>query len=629
MSAYQAIARKWRPQSFADLVGQPHISVTLANALKNGRVHHALLFTGPRGTGKTSSARIFAKSLRCPNAVNFVPCNICDSCLEIAQGQSVDVIEIDGASNNGVDSIRELREGVAFMPTSGKYKIYIIDEVHMLSTSAFNALLKTLEEPPAHVIFIMATTEAHKIPQTILSRCQRFDFRRIATRQIQERLRLICDRDGISADEDALWLIARQGDGSMRDALSLLDQVITFADGDLGKESVSQILGLTDRGLLYETLNGMVHRDITSILDVLTKLLGAGCDPHLFVQDLLESLRNLLMMKVSEGTQTNLVDVADSEIAFLRGLTDVLPEEDIHLLFDMGLKGAADVVRASDPRMVLEVLLLRMVHAPRVQNLKELFTNLNSNNAISPTPEGQEPGMKTSQIPTAGKVTAGNRAGGSNTSSHDRLMEAQALTSVPKGLEDLKQSLEAGKKKTPTSPNRPTLTQQDTVTKSQPQIAPPPPGIEILGTNEESYLQTAPQAWAQFVHSLRGKDGFLAAKLENFVLQGLTNKTFQLAIPTKHAYLRETVTQLEFRKQLQAGIEKFWGPGFTFEIASSKPTADGISAQKYFAKQTEKAESDLRAQIENNPRVQRAQSILQSRIVSISDISQSSQDKGR
>lgn len=202
-------------------MGQSHVSTTLQNALKNGRLHHALLFTGPRGTGKTSSARILAKSLRCPNAVDFVPCNECDECREIGLSRSLDVIEIDGASNNGVDAIRDLRDTVGYMPASGKYKIYIIDEVHMLSTSAFNALLKTLEEPPAHVIFIMATTEAQKIPQTIMSRCQRFDFRSISTRQITDSLKAICDKEGVSADEDALWIIARQGDGSMQKCAEL------------------------------------------------------------------------------------------------------------------------------------------------------------------------------------------------------------------------------------------------------------------------------------------------------------------------------------------------------------------------------------------------------------------------
>ena len=255
--AYQVIARKWRPNSFNELVGQSHVSQTLLNALKSDRLPHALLFTGPRGTGKTSSARILAKALRCPNAVDFTPCNSCSDCEDIAAGRSVNVIEVDGASNNGVDAIRELRDAVGYMPSTGKYKVYIIDEVHMLSMSAFNALLKTLEEPPEHVVFVLATTEVHKIPNTVLSRCQRFDFRRIPFRAIAEHLGNICKSENISAEEQALWLLARQGEGSMRDSQSLLDQVITFSSGNITLQRVVEVLGLTDRQLLTDTLTAV------------------------------------------------------------------------------------------------------------------------------------------------------------------------------------------------------------------------------------------------------------------------------------------------------------------------------------------------------------------------------------
>lgn len=371
--SYQVIARKWRPQNFDQLVGQSHISTTLQNALKNQRLPHAILFTGPRGTGKTSSARILAKALRCPNAENFIPCGKCTECEEIALSRSPNVLEIDGASNNGVDAIRELRDTVAYAPSSGKYKIYIIDEVHMLSTSAFNALLKTLEEPPEHVIFIMATTEAHKIPQTILSRCQRFDFRRIPTRQITERLRLICQTDGIVAEDDALWMVARQGDGSMRDSQSLLDQVVTFANGPLTKENVVSILGLTDRALLLEVLAGLIQRDSALILASLKKISVAGYEPHLFVNDLLENIRHLLLMKVSAEQSSEIIELPDSELRYLGDLCLHVSEEDIHMLFDMALKGASEIPRASEPMIVLEMLLLRMASAPKIVDLQSLL----------------------------------------------------------------------------------------------------------------------------------------------------------------------------------------------------------------------------------------------------------------
>ena len=377
--SYEVIARRWRPQDFTGLVGQDHIRTTLLNALKNNRLHHALLFTGPRGTGKTSSARILAKALRCPNAVDHIPCNKCAECEEITAGRSVNVIEIDGASNNGVDAIRELRDTVSYLPSSGKFKLYIIDEVHMLSTSAFNALLKTLEEPPGHVYFVMATTEAHKIPNTILSRCQRFDFRRIATRVISQHLQTICERDQVKFEPEALWVIARQGDGSMRDAQSLLDQVINFTDGHLQRDLVVSTLGLTDRSLLNDLLGSMVKADVKATMDGLKRLHQAGGDPKLLLLDLMEQIRNTLLLKLSSNTA--MVDLPDSEKETLLQLASSISSEDLHLLFDMALKGSQDLNKASDLALVLEMILLRMTTAPRVA-----FNRITPSAAVPPGP---------------------------------------------------------------------------------------------------------------------------------------------------------------------------------------------------------------------------------------------------
>lgn len=366
--SYQVIARKYRPQSFQDLVGQDHISQTLINALKAGRFPHALLFSGTRGVGKTSSARVLAKTLICPNAKDFKPCNQCTACQDITNGSHMDVIEIDGASNNGVDSIRELRETVGYMPSSGKFKVYIIDEVHMLSTSAFNALLKTLEEPPAHVIFIMATTEPQKIPVTILSRCQRFDFRRISTRLIQSHLEKICKAETVKYDQEALWTLARLADGSMRDSLSLLDQVINFTQSEVTLDKVTDVLGITDRSLLANTLKSLIDRDLKSIVQTIEKIFSSGYDPIVFCQNLLEEIRHLLFVKVSEKP-TELLDLSDGEIESLKGLSKNVSQEDVHILFDMCLKGAQDLMRAQSPRIVLEMLLMRMAQAPRIEDI--------------------------------------------------------------------------------------------------------------------------------------------------------------------------------------------------------------------------------------------------------------------
>jgi DNA polymerase-3 subunit gamma/tau len=407
--SYQVIARKWRPQNFSELVGQNHISQTLTNALVNGRLPQALLFTGPRGTGKTSSARILAKALRCQNPQNFVPCGECSSCLEVTSGRATDVIEIDGASNNGVDHIRELREGVAFMPSSGKYKVYIIDEVHMLSTSAFNALLKTLEEPPEHVIFMLATTEVQKIPQTILSRCQRFDFRRISTRTIVDRMTFICKQEGISTDDESLWIIARLGDGSMRDSLSLLDQVITFSNNNsLEAPKVVEILGLSERTLLIECLSLLVNQDTGNILALTQKLAQAGTEPGLYLEDLLELIRACLVVKISAESASEILDLPDSELHFLKDLAKKTSEEDIHLLFDMALKGSQDLHRSSDPRIVLEMILLRMAIAPRIVDLRVLLSGKTLPALSYPSPTGQTnsiPSLDTSSNKPAANIS--------------------------------------------------------------------------------------------------------------------------------------------------------------------------------------------------------------------------------
>ncbi|AGH94422.1 DNA polymerase III subunit gamma/tau [Pseudobdellovibrio exovorus] len=383
--SYQVIARKYRPQSFDQMVGQNHITQTISNALKHNRLPHALLFTGLRGTGKTSSARILAKILRCTNPQNFTPCNTCQSCQEISAGRAVDVIEIDGASNNGVDAIRDLRDNVMFAPSSGKYKVFIIDEVHMLSTSAFNALLKTLEEPPAHVIFILATTEVHKIPQTILSRCQRFDFRRIPLKQIAEYLKKICELENIQADAAALWLIAKQGDGSMRDSLSLLDQVISFTNGQLTESEVGTVLGLTSRTLVYEVFDHLLHRQPRELVDSLEKLSTSGQNPSLFFEDLAKLLRHSLLLK-ADANATDLIDLPEDEIQLLIGKVQPISDSDLHLLFDMVIKASQDLNRASDQQIVFEMALLRMSQAPRIMDLQTLLGQAPSAGANRPKP---------------------------------------------------------------------------------------------------------------------------------------------------------------------------------------------------------------------------------------------------
>ena len=298
--AYQVTARKWRPRQFDEVVGQEHITATLKNAVHSGRIAQCYLFCGPRGVGKTTTARILAKVLNCVDRRDGNPCEVCDSCKSIAAFTSMNVLEIDGASNNSVDDIRELREVVRYAATEGVYKIYIIDEVHMLSTAAFNALLKTLEEPPEHVVFIFATTEVQSVPDTILSRCQRFNFRRISTGQIAAHLGTIAQAEGIAVEEGALHLLASRADGALRDAESLLDQVVSLGE-EVSQQAVVQVLGLVDRGLYFELLDSIGEAAPARVLGLVAQAVDEGVDIEEFVYGLVELLRHLLFVKIQGG----------------------------------------------------------------------------------------------------------------------------------------------------------------------------------------------------------------------------------------------------------------------------------------------------------------------------------------
>lgn len=317
--AYVALYRKWRPQGFDSLVGQEAVRTALTNALETGRIAHAYLFAGPRGTGKTSTAKILAKAVNCEHGPTPNPCNKCQNCVRINEGTSMDVFEIDAASNRGIDEIRDLREKVAFAPVSGRYKVYIIDEVHMLTTEAFNALLKTLEEPPPHVIFILATTEPHKIPATIHSRCQRFDFKRVTDAGIVKRLREVADGSGIAADDDALQLIAVQADGGMRDALSLLDQCGVMADR-VTAETVRSVLGIVGREALRELVKAIGEGNVPHSLELLETLLAGGKDVKQIITELAEYLRAVLLYKASPDYREIYLTDTKEAIAALEGL---------------------------------------------------------------------------------------------------------------------------------------------------------------------------------------------------------------------------------------------------------------------------------------------------------------------
>ena len=297
--SYQALYRSWRPQTFADLVGQSHVKQTFTNAILRQQVAHAYLFSGPRGTGKTSAAKVLARAVNCTNRVDAEPCNACPSCQSILTGTSVDVEEIDAASNRGVDEIRQLRDKVQYAPASMQRKVYIIDEVHMLTTEAFNALLKTLEEPPQHTLFVLATTEPHKIPATIISRCQRFDFRRIALEDIVDRLRQVCQQEGFEFEEEALWSISHAADGGLRDALGLLEQTVAYSQGRVSADSAAHVMGGVQTSALLQLVAALAGRNLVQVLELLSQWHASGKDSSRVVSELLQVMRDLFVVKLS------------------------------------------------------------------------------------------------------------------------------------------------------------------------------------------------------------------------------------------------------------------------------------------------------------------------------------------
>ena len=356
--AYIALYRKWRPKTFADLVGQEHVSKTLSQAIVSGRIGHAYLFAGPRGTGKTSTAKILAKALNCAHGPTPEPCGTCDNCRKITDGSSMDVFEIDAASNRGIDEIRGLRETVKFAPAEGRYKVYIIDEVHMLTAEAFNALLKTLEEPPAHVVFILATTEAHKVPATIQSRCQRYDFRRITVSEIKGRLRTICDAMQTEAADDALELIALQADGGLRDALSILDQCISLADGPVTAALVQEMLGLVGHSWIYRMTDAIASHDAQSVLSIVAELLAGGKDLKQMMAELALHLRSLMIYQAA-GTVEGLDLYAEPEDV-LKKQAAFFPGETIMAMLARLHEGVSTLRWSPQPRITVEITLLAL-----------------------------------------------------------------------------------------------------------------------------------------------------------------------------------------------------------------------------------------------------------------------------
>ncbi len=369
--SYLVFARKYRPQTFEEVVGQRHVTRTLAAAIKADRIAHGYIFSGTRGVGKTTVARIFAKALNCENGPTPTPCNVCQSCLEITKGNAVDVFEIDGASNRGIDDVRDLREQVKYLPQRSRNKIIIIDEVHMLTKEAFNALLKTLEEPPPHVVFMFATTEPDKIPDTILSRCQKYDFKAVSVRDLHAHIKMIVDKEGVDYGEDKLALIARKAEGSVRDAMSYLDQAISFAGAECSISDLSDLLGIMDRQVLLDLSTNILGGQPGKTLEIFDKLSQLAWDVKQFYGDLMEHFRNLIVAKISDNPKTMInasADELEQMITQAKGQTT----ETLENLFGILVESEEEITRSTNSRLVLEMVLLRLALAQPVTPLDEL-----------------------------------------------------------------------------------------------------------------------------------------------------------------------------------------------------------------------------------------------------------------
>jgi DNA polymerase-3 subunit gamma/tau len=413
--SYKVLALKYRPTSFDEVVGQATVTRTLRNALERGKIGHAFLLSGARGVGKTTTARILAKALNCAKADGPTahPCSTrtdedraraCDSCREIADGKSLDVQEIDGASNNSVDQVRELRESARYNPARDRFKIWVIDEVHMLSTGAFNALLKTLEEPPPRVKFVFATTEYHKIPETIVSRCQQYDFRMIPARELAAHLRTIADAEKIRISDASLALIARAAEGSVRDSLSLFDQVLAFTGDEVKDDEVAGLLGLVDRELLHRASRAIVDGDSLAMLELVESLADYGADYRNFVRELLLHLREVLLVKLAPEASPLLHAVLPEELATLRALAGELSEEDLLRALDLLTRIEGELRHSTDPRVALDLALLKLVQLRRLLPFTELVARVEK--LSGGTPRSLEAGARPVPRPAPARTEA-------------------------------------------------------------------------------------------------------------------------------------------------------------------------------------------------------------------------------
>jgi DNA polymerase III subunit gamma/tau len=597
--SYLVLARKYRPQTFEDLVGQDHVARTLANAIAGGRIAHAFLFTGVRGVGKTTSARLLAKCLNCVGpdgkltGPTATPCNECAPCREITAGQDLDVQEIDGASYNGVDEVRRLQEGMSFRPARDRFKVYIVDEVHMLSTAAWNAFLKTLEEPPPHVKFIFATTEVHKVPITILSRCQRYDFKLIPTQTIARRLEQVLGQESIKADAPAVQVLAREAAGSMRDAMSLLDQVIAFSGLELTGADVTRVLGVADRKVLHELAAALVAGDAAGCLAVVERLAQQGFDlPHV-ARDILQHLRNLVVAKVCAGPQGDrgggapsgptlreLLDLADEEIGEVVELASRAEVDDLSRLFQGFSRAFDEVVRSGQPRTALEMALVRLARRPPLLPLDELLARvgdlerrLGGAPPPGPAPRGGGGGSGGRTVPSA-PPSIHTPTGGART--HGSL----ALVTPPAPAVASVQPLPAPPPPPPRSPPPPRPPPQASIPSlsSPPVASPRAPTAPAPGPAASPPQAATPDvvAWRAVIARLRETQAAVASFFEFALPLEITAARVVIGFEVSAAFQATRASEPEAMEALTQAVRAHFGAPTQVMVEVSAKAAPGV-----------------------------------------------------
>jgi DNA polymerase III subunit gamma/tau len=553
---YLVLALKYRPQRFDDVVGQSHVSQTLSNALKTGRAAHAYLFTGPRGVGKTTMARILAKALNCERGPVEEPCNECRACRAVSAGNAMDVIEIDGASNRGIDDIRQLREAVRYAPAMLTRKVYIIDEVHMLTTDAFNALLKTLEEPPAHAVFVLATTEVLKVPQTILSRCQRFDFARLGPRTATARLRYILEQEQIPADEDALFLIARKGDGSMRDAITLLDQVLAGGPDRLTLDAVQTALGVVGRDLFFAWTAAIRDRDAARALRSLGGAVEAGANLQELSEEFLVHLRNLLLVAVDPGL-SDLVEATEEEIALYVEQAAAMASGDLLRHCRLALEATAQMRRSGYPRAHLEVALAEMCALPTALELRRFLdaTRRHAGPAETTAPSGPAeitapsgPALPSPSLPPARPAGSALRGPGGGA--------APARTGDASG---------------PVAAHGPSASPPQAASIESPATAGPAPASRSTAAP----VSVDGDPWVLMLQMLGARRAALGATLNGSAVTGEEERILRVAVPRLGAFQKGQLDKAANRQLIMELIRETYGRplGVRFEPAPEGTTA--------------------------------------------------------